>query len=134
VSAKWEQAHAIFHQSLMVHAGPVILESIENCWSRSERARRAYMRTAPQSWLDSEDEHIAIVEAYAAGDVDQAVYLTTRQLTRIARIVIGNIDPVYEPIAIRQALMFTSGAASQPSDAKPKKNSRKPNPVLKNPA
>ncbi len=111
--ARWHEVHANFHHCLLMHAGPVILESIANCWSRSERARRAYMRTAPQSWLDSEAEHTALADAYAAGDAALAVYLTSRQLARIARIVIGTIDPAYDPVAIRHALTLTSGLAAE---------------------
>jgi DNA-binding GntR family transcriptional regulator len=104
----WEHFHVIFHRRLVMHAGPIITTSIDNCWSRSERARRAYMRSAPQSWLDSEEEHNAIVEAYAEGSVARAIQTTSRQLARIALIVIGNIDPSYEPRAIRQALSLIS--------------------------
>lgn len=120
-SEKWQDKHFVFHRKLVMHAGPVIIESIENCWSRSERARRAYTRTAPESWHDSEDEHNALVEAYAAGDIAHAVYISGRQLVRIARIVIGHIDPGYEPQAIRQAMNLASGASwsAEPIQTKP---------------
>ncbi|GGX22849.1 transcriptional regulator [Pigmentiphaga litoralis] len=124
--AQWSQAHSVFHRSLMQHANPVIREAIDNCWSRLERARRAYMRNAPQSWQDSEEEHIGLVAAYEAGDTDRAVYLATRQLSRIARIVISNIDPMYEVVAIREALRFVTGAAASPVVAAPLKSVRKP--------
>ncbi len=103
-AADWEDSHVLFHQRLVMHAGPIISSAIDNCWSRSERARKAYMRSAPQSWLDSEIEHEAIVEAYALGRPLDAIQIASRQLMRIALIVMGTIDPTYEPRAIRQAL------------------------------
>ncbi|MES2360397.1 MAG: GntR family transcriptional regulator [Pseudomonadota bacterium] len=103
-AADWEASHVLFHQRLVMHAGPIISSAIDNCWSRSERARKAYMRSAPQSWLDSEMEHEAIVEAYALGRPLDAIHIASKQLMRIALIVMGTIDPTYEPRAIRQAL------------------------------
>jgi DNA-binding GntR family transcriptional regulator len=141
-SADWDNYHVIFHRRLVMHAGPVITESIENSWSRSERARRAFMRTAPQSWLDSEEEHNTLVEAYADRSIARAVQTTSRQLARIARIVIGNIDPGYEPVAIRQALNLTASPISSGIDgvignllARPAKNgSTRNGPVANAPA
>ena len=109
--SEWGSSHAVFHQRLLAHAGPVIAGSVADCWSRLERARRVYMNTAPQSWLDSEDEHKELADAYEAGDVDRAVHIATLQLTRIARIVISNIDPLYEPVAIQEALNLIAPAA-----------------------
>ncbi len=103
-AADWEESHVLFHQRLVMHAGPIISSAIDNCWSRSERARKAYMRSAPQSWLDSEVEHEAIVDAYALGRPLEAIQIASKQLMRIALIVMGTIDPTYEPRAIRQAL------------------------------
>lgn len=45
----WEPRHREFHRRLVAHAGPVIGAALDNCWSRSERARRLYMRAGPQS-------------------------------------------------------------------------------------
>lgn len=51
---KWEHLHMKFHRLLVMHAGPIIHASIDNCWSRCERTRGLPMRSAPQSWLASE--------------------------------------------------------------------------------
>jgi DNA-binding GntR family transcriptional regulator len=110
---EWNHYHVIFHQLLILHAGPVITSSINTCWSRSERARRAYLRSAPQSWIDSEDEHNAIVDAYVEKSVARAVHITSRQLARNALSVIGHIDPGYEPRAIRQALNLSAQPGNQ---------------------
>ena len=108
----WGSSHTLFHQRLLAHAGQVIIDSVADCWTRLERARHVYMNTAPQSWLDSEEEHNELADAYEAGDVERAVHIATRQLTRIARIVISNIDPLYEPVAIREALNLISPSAA----------------------
>lgn len=116
--SEWDDSHINFHRSLVMHAGPVILESIESCWSRSERARRTYMRASLQSYAHSDEEHATLVEAYSNRDVASAVYISSRQLARIARVVMGNIDPAYEPVAIRDALALLSANVA---DQKPRR-------------
>ena len=104
---EWENLHMGFHRLLVMHAGSIIQASIDNCWSRSERARRLHMRSAPQSWLASEAEHRDVVTAFEKGSAAQAVHAASRQLARNALAVIAGIDPSYEPQAIRQALKLT---------------------------
>lgn len=104
----WDDSHVHFHRALVMHAGPMILETINKCWSRSERARRTYMRASLQSYGASHEEHSGLADAYAERDVAKAIYLSSRQLARIARMVIGNIDPAYEPSAVRDALKMAT--------------------------
>lgn len=113
---EWEHLHIDFHRLLVMHAGPIIQASIDNCWSRSERARRLHMRSAPQSWLASEVEHRDVVAAFEAGSVAQAVHAASRQLARNALAVIASIDPSYEPRAIREALKLTLQTGSVDAD------------------
>ncbi len=120
VDSEWDDSHSNFHRTLVMHAGPVILETIESCWSRSERARRTCMRASPESYMHSEEEHASLVEAYGDRDVAKAVYVSSRQLARIARIVLGNIDPAYEPTAIRDALALISANAGEMKPRKPR--------------
>jgi DNA-binding GntR family transcriptional regulator len=100
----WEDVHRDFHDTLVMHAGPVLQGYIDLCWDRSERVRRTRARAAILSWRMSEDEHAAIVRAYAEGSVEQAVQGVSRHLARTAVAVIGHLEPNYEPRAIRQAL------------------------------
>ncbi|RKP59283.1 GntR family transcriptional regulator [Pararobbsia silviterrae] len=103
-SEEWARYHVQFHNLLVKHAGPIIQASIADCRSRSERVRRLHMRSAPQSWLDSEAEHIEVYKAFEEKSVPRAIHATSRQLARNALAVIGSIDPSYEPRALRQAL------------------------------
>ena len=114
---EWEHLHIDFHRMLVMHAGPIIKDSIDNCWSRSERARRLHMRSAPQSWLASEEEHRDVVIAFEENSADQAVHAASRQLARNALGVIASIDPSYEPRAIRQALKLTLQAGTAAADS-----------------
>jgi DNA-binding GntR family transcriptional regulator len=114
---EWEHLHIDFHRMLVMHAGPIIKDSIENCWSRSERARRLHMRSAPQSWMASEEEHRDVVTAFDEGSVEQAVHAASRQLARNALGVIASIDPSFEPRAIRQALKLTLQVGSPAADS-----------------
>ena len=102
--ADWAARHIVFHRLLIVYAGDNIAAAIENCRASTERARRIFMRVEPQSWLASEEEHNALVKAYEDRSVERAIALMSRQLSRIALAVLGNIDPRYEPVAMRHAL------------------------------
>src|SRR5690606_38956595 len=105
-NSEWPELHNTFHRLIIMHAGSDIAQAIENCRIASERARRTFRLTAPESWLASEAEHAALVEAYFEGSVEKARRIAVGQLSRIALTVIGNVDPSYEPIAIRQALQL----------------------------
>ncbi len=115
---EWDILHVNFHRLLVQHAGPIVIDSIENCWSRSERARRIHMRPASQSWFESEAEHREIVEAYRQGSAERAARIASRQLARNALAVIGGIDPSYDPLAIRQALRLTLQANTDNMEGK----------------
>lgn len=105
----WEKLHTRYNQLLVRHAGAEIQSMIENCWLRSERARRTNMRDTPSSWTASESAHSAIVEAFEQGSQRDAVRMTSVHLARIALEVISAIDPDYEPRAIREAVALTTG-------------------------
>ncbi|MBL0420298.1 GntR family transcriptional regulator [Ramlibacter sp. AW1] len=113
-STEWDDSHVHFHRALVMHAGPMILETIDSCWSRSERARRTCISASLHSYGASHEEHAGLVDAYAQGDVAKAIFLSSRQLARVARIVIGNIDPGYEPVAVRDALKMATSNAPEP--------------------
>lgn len=100
----WEREHRAFHDRLLMYAGPVLRANIDQCWDRSERTRKTRARAAALSWHTSDEEHAAIVEAYATRSVANAVQTMSTHLARTAVSVIGHLDPSYEPRAIRQAL------------------------------
>jgi len=101
-----------YSRMVIRHAGSEILSTIEKCWLRSERARRAALRTSSASWQASESEHSAILAAFEQGSSTKAVELFSMHLARVALEVIEKIDPEYEPRAIRQALSMTAGKAA----------------------
>jgi DNA-binding GntR family transcriptional regulator len=111
----WEREHREFHDLLVMYAGPVLRANIDSCWDRSERTRQTRARAAALSWHMSDDEHVAIVKAYADRSVERAVKGMSTHLARTAVSVIGHLDPSYEPRAIRQALAMISRADSAPS-------------------
>lgn len=109
----WEKLHKRYNQLLIRHAGAEVTSMIEQCWLRSERARRTNMRTAPSSWIASELAHNAVVQAYEQGSVTEAIHLSSTHLAAVALEVITNIDPDYEPRAIRRALAITTGTQDE---------------------
>jgi len=111
-AAAWRKRHMAYSRMVIRHAGSEILSTIEKCWLRSERARRAALRTSSASWQASESEHSAILAAFEQGSSTKAVELFSMHLARVALEVIEKIDPEYEPRAIRQALSMTAGKAA----------------------
>lgn len=104
INDEWRELHIDFHRLLTMHAGPDLATARKNCQLAAERARRtSRLASDPDSWLASEAEHTAIVEAYAQGEVAKAREIICGQFSRVALTVIGNLDPSYEPVAIRQA-------------------------------
>lgn len=122
--ARWAPLHRTFHAQLIMHAGPVITAAIDNCWSRSERARRTFMRPGTQSWVESEREHRELVRAYAARSVDQAVEVAIRQLRRIALDVIAGIDTDFRPRTIEAAMALARGTSGRPVAPPPRTTRR----------
>lgn len=107
--AAWEKLHRHYNRLLIRHAGAEVTSMIEQCWLRSERARRTNMRMAPSSWVTSELAHNAMVRAFEERSVVEAVKLSSAHLAEVAFEVITNIDASFEPRAIRQALAITTG-------------------------
>lgn len=125
----WEREHREFHDLLVMYAGPVLRANIDQCWDRSERTRQTRARAAALSWHMSDDEHVAIVQAYADRSVERAVKGMSTHLARTAVSVIGHLDPSYEPRAIRQALAMISRpaeASRSPAPLAPRRRSAGP--------
>lgn len=113
--AAWEKLHRRYNRLLIRHAGAEVTSMIEQCWLRSERARRTNMRTKPSSWVTSELAHNAVVHAFEQRSVAEAVKLSSSHLAEVALEVITHIDPDYEPRAIREALAITTGEREEPA-------------------
>jgi DNA-binding GntR family transcriptional regulator len=107
--ARWEPLHRAFHAQLTRAAGPVIGAAITHCWSRSERARRSYMRVDAAAWRRSDEEHAALATAYARRSIEDAVATMSRQLVRVALTVIAELSPGHKPRAIHEALGIVMG-------------------------
>ena len=109
--AEWERLHQQFHRKLVASAGPVINASIETCWARSERTRRAHLRSDPESWQVSDREHREVLDAYQASLPERAVEVLSRQLARVAVAVIRTLDPNHPMPAITNAMRQSAGNA-----------------------
>jgi DNA-binding GntR family transcriptional regulator len=105
----WERAHQQFHRLLVAGAGPVINASIETCWARSERTRRAHLRADPDYWRASDREHLEVLEAYQSGQPERAVAVLSEQLARVAVAVIAKLDANHPMPAITQAMRQATG-------------------------
>jgi DNA-binding GntR family transcriptional regulator len=100
----WEEPHREFHAMLVRLAGERFSRECAGLSDHSERYRRVYIARERHLWETGIREHQAIASAAKAGDVDRAAAATAAHLARTAVVVIGTMDPGYEPTAVRRAL------------------------------
>jgi DNA-binding GntR family transcriptional regulator len=102
--AAWEEPHRQFHATLVRSAGVRFARECAHLSDHSERYRRVFIAQQPRVWATGADEHQAIVDAVRAGDQDLAAARIAQHLARTAVVVIGTMEPGYEPAAVRRAL------------------------------
>jgi DNA-binding GntR family transcriptional regulator len=102
--AGWGEPHRQFHAALVRPAGERLARECAHLSDHSERYRRVFIAQQPRVWATGAGEHQAIVDAVRAGDQDLAAARIAEHLARTAVVVVGTMDPGYEPVAVRRAL------------------------------
>jgi DNA-binding GntR family transcriptional regulator len=105
---RWEIPHRAFHHGLTRHNGARILRELDELADHAARYRRAYF-SEPTDRDRAEREHRAILDAVKAHDIDAAARRLAEHLVRTPLGVIAQIDPAYEPRAIRAVLTTLTG-------------------------
>ncbi len=105
----FEEGNLRFHSLLSAHAGERMQAHIIRAIDASERYRRIKLETVARAWEVAEAEHTAIFVACRERNVDAAVEHLTRHLARTALTLIAQVDPTYEPVAVRTALRLLDG-------------------------
>ena len=105
--AAYDAQLATFKLMAMKYAGEGVRAAVAHHFERCERVRLMYQMVSPGSVAISRDEHLALLRAYLARDVAQAVFVASRHLGRTALAVLGYLSPDFEPHALRFALAQT---------------------------
>jgi DNA-binding GntR family transcriptional regulator len=128
---RWQDAHRRFHLLLVQHVSKPLLKSIVAIMELGEHYRLLYQSTGPRAWRPAFDEHARIVERVRAKDGPGAAADLASHLARTALVLIAEITPGYDPLAVRAALAVFHADVSvtppKPVDApKPVTNGRQP--------
>jgi DNA-binding GntR family transcriptional regulator len=110
--AGWEQAHARFHRSLLVHAEEPLQKTIETFAARGDRYRRLYQSRFQRAWTIGDAEHEAIFRACEARDASLAGALLARHFARTALSLMAAVVPEREPAQLRAALRLVTAHVS----------------------
>lgn len=105
----WEEGNRTFHQLISMHTEDHLRATIQRNIEASTRYRRIKLRALPQAWEIAEADHAAILNACRERNRVVAVRELARHLARTALTVIAQVDPEYEPRAIRTALQLVTG-------------------------
>lgn len=100
---EFDTAHRRFHTIPIRLAGPRHADYSAQLNEHAERYRRIYM-TQPSSYVQSREEHQAIMVACAARDGEKVAALLAEHYARIALTIIAQIDPSFEPRQVRAAV------------------------------
>lgn len=109
VYADWEEAHAQFHRSLLVHASEPLRRMIATFAARGDRYRRLYQSRIPRAWTIGDAEHEAIFRACEARDATLAGALLARHFARTALSLLAAMVPERDPTHLRTALRLVTG-------------------------
>jgi DNA-binding GntR family transcriptional regulator len=88
----WARADENFHRQLLELAGnSVLIQTVQQLWDRSHRARMVTLRMRPLP-VHSTREHNAIVEAICAGDPDATVRLYRAHRQRASKELLAILE------------------------------------------
>lgn len=97
-------SHHKFHLLFCSKAGQYLFETI---FSLQEQAVR-YQLIYSENYLFDYDSHYELYKACRDKDVDRAVALTALHYSRVAFAVLSAYDPLYEPVAVREAVRLAN--------------------------
>ena len=112
----WEEPHRRFHQLLVAQAGDSICAMIGNYADQSQRYRHMLGRSDIHAGSISMVEHGHILEACIERKREEATLLLGRHLARTALVVLSDLAPEYEPVAVRATLALTQIGGNPPVD------------------
>lgn len=100
----WKEPHHEFHAMLIRPAGERFERECAQLFDHAQRYRRIYISSEPHLWATGAAEHREIVLAAQAGNAEGAALAAANHLARTAVVVIGTIDPAFDPVNVRRAI------------------------------
>jgi DNA-binding GntR family transcriptional regulator len=104
---RWAVPHRAFHRALTAPAGERINDLLGQLFDHAERYRRQH--AGPGPCASSPTGHREILEACKAGERDRGAAMLAGHLASTAFVVIGLIDPTYDPVELETALVDVGG-------------------------
>jgi DNA-binding GntR family transcriptional regulator len=104
---RWVVPHRQFHRALTAPAGDRINDLLGQLFDHAERYRRLHIGHGPSAWATA--GHREILDACKAGDRDVSAGLLAGHLARTGFEVSELLDPAYEPVQLRNALIDVGG-------------------------
>jgi len=109
---RWFESHRKFHELLTSGAPDSVQRQLRSYSDRSTRYLKIY-QTDPHEWqVARHPEHEAILDAAAAGSMDEAVTLLAQHLATAATFVLEHSSPDFTPSAVPCALAMASREAA----------------------
>jgi DNA-binding GntR family transcriptional regulator len=104
---RWVVPHRQFHAALTAPAGARISLVLGQMFDHSERYRRLHIGRGPSAWATA--GHRDILDACEAGDRDRSAGLLASHFARTALEVSELLDPEYNPVELKTALVDVGG-------------------------
>lgn len=110
---RWIEPHHRFHDILVMYAGDRLRRDLARLSDHAARYRRFYTTQAPRAWDVGISDHTAILEACERRSQSAAAAALATHLGRTAVSTIALIDPAYDGVALRAALMMVTSEVPQ---------------------
>jgi DNA-binding GntR family transcriptional regulator len=101
---QWKLCHSAFHRGIIAYAGARTIRESELLMDHAERYQQYYAPTPLGLWTYASSKHALIFEACRARDPQAAAEQIARHHSATALQIIAEVEPEYDPIAIRTAL------------------------------
>lgn len=105
---RWTLPHHRFHRTLTEHAGERINFVLGQMFDHAERYRRLHIGQGPSAWATLQHRHI--LDACKSRDREAAAAQLAGHLARTGLEVSELLEPGYDPILLKTAVLDTGGA------------------------
>lgn len=102
----WSAAHRAFHEVSGAYAGASVNELVRTLAEKTTRYLLLHNKRVPHSFAEALNDHRAIFEALMKGDADATEKATSLHVGRPALILLAQVVPSFEPVAVRAALVM----------------------------
>ena len=119
---RWTVPHRNFHRALTAPAGERINNLLGQLFDHAERYRRLHVGQGLSPWATA--GHREILDACEAGDRDRSASLLASHLARIGLEVVELLEPNYDPVSLRTAVLDVGGEVPTRQPERPRRPRR----------